>query len=222
MRSCLRYSFCLFLFCLCVVPVGAVEVTGNEDLLEVAVVDYSFDMDFGAGSEYGDEAFSVNDDEPIPVILVDQADFPTLYASGAREILTIGNTPPDNPLFYGSGWISGYDSNLGDIVVYFPIDRRNGTWGVDDNGYLINVSSSSISGYLSGVYNNSVSASGFSYPRYRTSSSSYDYVTLYLKPENSNMHIAVDNEPFLTFDEVASYFSIFALGGVLLCCMKRL
>lgn len=222
MRSCLRYSFFVLLFCLCVAPVGAVEVTGNEDLLEVAVLDYSSDMDFGAGSKYGDETLSVNDDEPIPVFLVDEAEFPTLYASGDRETLSIGDTPPDNPLFYGSGWISGHDSNLGDIVVYFPIDRRDGTWGVDDNGYLINVSSSSISGYLAGVYNNSVSASGFSYPRYRTSSSSYDYVTLYLKPENSNMHIAVDNEPFLTFDEVSSYFTIFALGGVLLCCMKRL
>lgn len=160
-------------------------------------------------------------DNPLPVVVVeDEESYSVRSGRAGIPVLVIGDEPPGNPLFYGSGWVSGRDSILGDITIYFPIDTQTGHWGVDANGYLYNITSSSISGYLSGVYNNSVSASGFSYPRYRTSSGS-SYATLYLTPENSNMDIATSNVPRVPVTQVLPYVMIFLMGGVFLCCMKR-
>lgn len=160
-------------------------------------------------------------DVPLSVTVVD--DEPSYFVRTGRaggSALVIGDTPPDFPLFYGSGWVSGYDSSLGNVTIYFPIDTKTDHWGVDSSGYLYNVSSSSISGYLSGVYNNSVSASGFSYPRYRTSSST-SYTTLYLTPVNSNIDIATTNVPRVPVSQALPYVTIFLLGVIWLCCMKR-
>lgn len=132
----------------------------------------------------------------------------------------IGHEPPSDLLFYGSGWVTGRDSQLGDITVYFPISYQDGYWGLDSNGYLINVSSSSITGYLPGVYNNSVSASGFSYPRYRETNNA-NYTTLYLKPTNSNMNIATANAPRYSADDLIPYGLLFVGGVLVLCYMKR-
>lgn len=160
-------------------------------------------------------------DNPLPVVVVeDEESYSVRSGRAGIPVLVIGDEPPSNPLFYGSGWVSGRDSILGDITIYFPIDTQTGHWGVDANGYLYNITSSSISGYLSGVYNNSVSASGFNYPRYRTSSSS-SYTTLYLTPENSNMEIAAELIPRVPTVQLLPYLIIFLLGGVLICCMKR-
>lgn len=155
-------------------------------------------------------------DIPLSVTVID--DEPSYFVRSSRSgdaVLVIGDEPPSNPLFYGSGWVTGHDSNLGEVTVYFPIDTKSGHWGVDSSGYLYNVTSSSISGYLSGVYNNSVSASGFGYPRYRDSSnSSYSY--LYLTPENSNMDIATSNVPRYTFSDIWPCVLIVLVLGVFL------
>lgn len=136
--------------------------------------------------------------------------------------LVIGDTPPENPLFYGSGWVTGTDSELGRVTVYFPLSSKEDVWGVDRNGYLYNISSSSVTGYLSGVYNNSVTASGFSYPRYREGSgSSYNYVDLHLVPSDSNLHIRTQMEPLYTLDDLIPYFVVCMLGVLLVCSMRR-
>lgn len=167
-----------------------------------------------------DYTFSVFDD--VDLMQVDED--PGLFVlSGSRSAtLQIGDTPPSDPLFYGSGWITGTDSNLGRVTLYFPISYQSGYWGTDRNGYLYNVSSSSMSGYLSGVYNNSVSASAFSYPRYRVSSgSSYTYVDLYLKPENSNMEIATELTAKYSVSDFLPYVVILGLGVMIVCFTKR-
>lgn len=185
---------------------------------------YSFQDDFSAdlGDDLLEYSGAVYDlDNPLPVVVVDDAaSYSVRSGRAGSPVLVIGDTPPDSPLFYGSGWVSGYDSSLGDITIYFPIDTQIGHWGVDANGYLYNITSGSISGYLSGVYNNSVSASAFSYPRYRTSSSA-SYTTLYLTPENSNMDIATTNVPRVPVSQALPYVTIFLLGVILLCFMKR-
>lgn len=161
--------------------------------------------------------------DPLPVMLIEsEEDFDNVRVlSRSAPVVVIGDEQPDDLLFYGSGWITGTDSSLGRVTLYFPISYKSGYWGVDRNGYLFNVSSSSISGYLEDAYNNSVSASGFSYPRYRTSNSSYDYVTLYLRPENSNMEIAVQSAPLYSSSDLLPYVSIFLLGVIIVCFMKR-
>lgn len=207
---------------------------------------YSFDLIPSGGSSGGSSGdvileeyiyydFPVyTEDDPLPVTVIDDddyydyeelLDYPDFYVlpSRARSSLpVIGDDPPANPLFYGSCWVSGYDSNLGDITIYFPLSCKEDTWGVDSNGYLYNISSGSVSGYLSGVYNNAVSASGFSYPRYRESSgSSYTYVDLHLRPVNSNMEIAITMEPAQNVSQLMPYVYVVMLGVIIVCFMKR-
>lgn len=196
-------------------------------LEEVSSGDYAFtDEDIELINEqvdslsFGDISIEdVQSDSPLPVTIVDdEAVYPSLYASSAPA-LVIGDTPPINSPFYGSGWITGHSSTLGTVTLYFPIDYSHGHWGVDSDGYLFNVTSSSMSGYLDGVRNNSVSAPAFSYPRYRNSSS--DYITLYLKPTDSNMDIATSHQPKFSVDDILPYVMISCLGVVILCFMKR-
>lgn len=163
----------------------------------------------------------VQSENPVPVTIVEEDDvYPSLYASSA-PVLVIGDTPPSDSPFYGSGWVTGHSSTLGTVTLYFPINYSSGHWGVDSDGYLFNVTSSSMSGYLHGVYNNSASAPAFSYPRYRSSSSSSSYVNLYLKPTDSNMEIATAHSPKYSVDDIVPYVSITLLGVVILCFMKR-
>ena len=163
-------------------------------------------------------------EEGVPVYIISSPEgeaYPDLYASNAPE-LSIGTNPPDDSPFFGSGWITGTDSRLGTVTLYFPIDYQTGTFGVDSNGYLFNVTSSTVSGYLGGVYNNSVSCSAFDYPRYRDGSSGdWTYYDLHLTPTDSNMEIALDHVPRVPVFSALPFVVILLLGGVLLCCMKR-
>lgn len=162
----------------------------------------------------------IQPEAPVPVTIIeDEAVYPSLYASSA-PVLVIGDTPPVDSPFYGSGWITGHSSTLGNVTLYFPVNYSTGYWGVDSDGYLFNVTSSSMSGYLDGVYHNSVSAPAFSYPRYRPSSGS-DYINLYIKPTNSNMDIATSHTPRYTAVDFLPYLTVFLLGVICLCYMKR-
>lgn len=196
-------SFVLFLICAC--PSYALE--------EVSSGDYVFtDEDIAL--------MDIQSETPVPVTIIeDEAVYPSLYASSAPA-LVIGDTPPVDSPFYGSGWITGHSSTLGTVTLYFPVNYSTGYWGVDSDGYLFNVSSSSMSGYLDGVYNNSVSAPAFSYPRYRNSSGS-SYINLYLKPTDSNMDIATSHTPRYTAVDFLPYLAVFMLGVICLCYMKR-
>lgn len=161
------------------------------------------------------------EDNPLPVVVLEEESSYDAVRSGTYSIdIVIGDEPPSDPPFYGSGYVTGTSSTLGTVTLYFPIDYKAGTFGVDSNGYLFNVTSSSLSGYLAGVYNNSVSAPAFSYPRYRESSS-YDYTTLYITPTDSNMEIATSNAPKYSVIELIPYLAVVLLGGVFLCCMRR-
>lgn len=204
---------CLKVFCICFV-LCSICVCPSFALEDLSSGDYVFiDEDIDLMGEYPV-------DSPVPVMIVESDDaYPSLYESSA-PVLVIGDTPPDNSPFYGSGWITGHSSTLGTVTLYFPIDFSSGYWGVDSDGYLFNVTSSSMSGYLNGVYRNSVSAPAFSYPRYRPTSNS-DYINLYIKPTNSNMEIATTHYPKYSVDVIIPYVSITLLGVLILCFMKR-
>lgn len=162
--------------------------------------------------------------EPQEVIVIDPsevAEYPAISYAASTIVEVIGDDPPTTSPFYGSGWVTGQDSNLGIITLYFPRNYCTDTWGVDSNGYLFNVTSSSVGGYYSGAYNNSVSAPSFSYPRYRSGQSSYDYVDIHLVPLNSNMDIYTSHRPRKTMDDLLPYVSILLFGGVLICFMRR-
>lgn len=184
--------------------------------------------------EIGDDSSPLEDSTGVPVedliddgdvlesVSVDQSDdiLPAVLAIPRSVDIDIGNVSPDIAPFYGSGYVSGWDDSLGDITLYIPVSYMDGYLGVDGSGNLMNISSTSITGYLEGVYNNSVTIPAFSYPRYR-SGSGYDYEYIYMVPENSNMEIATDFPASMSMDEFIGYASILLLGVIVLCCMKR-
>lgn len=213
------------------VPVSDVEaVPVSDDLAEPDVVpDVPADSGNLDSSESGEnvdgdvsETLSAASGSPVPVTVV-EPDIVYQAVSPASDpaIVDVVDSPPDNPPFYGSGYITGITSNGSTVTLYFPINYKQGYFGTDSNGYLFNVASNSISGYFEEAYNNSVSVSGFSYPRYRTSSQNYDYTTLYIRPTASNMQIATQTAPVISVNDILPYVSILLLGVIFLCCMRK-
>lgn len=128
--------------------------------------------------------------------------------------------PPTNPPFYGSAFVSGPSNELGDIVLYFPISYQDGYLGTDRNGYLYNVSNTSITCYLEGYDYCNIPA--WSYPRYREQSGvGYDYEDLHIIPESTNVQIAQEMTPLFSLSDLLPYASILFLGVIFVCCMKR-
>lgn len=223
---------CFALIC-CLVPVSAVEGDTSaapdsseisQPLDEISMLDTQDVVEYPA-SDTQDVVDSQEVDDPTPqeVIVVDPAEiaeYPAISYSASTIVGVIGDDPPTSSPFYGSGWVTGSDSKLGIITLYFPRNYCSDTWGVDSNGYLFNVTSASVGGYYSGAYNNSISAPSFSYPRYRPSRSS-DYIDIHLVPLDSNMDIYTSHRPRKTMDDLLPYVSILLIGGVLVCCMRR-
>lgn len=221
---------CFALIC-CLVPVSAVEgdIASVSDSSEISrpledtsMVDTSDDVEYPA-SDTEDLVVSEEAAGPQEVIVVDPAEiaeYPAISYAASTIVGVIGDDPPTTSPFYGSGWVTGSDSNLGTITLYFPRNYCTDTWGVDSNGYLFNVTSASVGGYYSGSYNNSISAPSFSYPRYRPSRGS-DYIDIRLVPLDSNMDIYTSHRPRKTMDDLLPYVSILLIGGVLVCCMRR-
>lgn len=233
----MRYLITLCLAAVCsLVPVSAVsgdvsvaDVSSSVSLDTVDAPPDSVSSDVDDPPELVDgEEVVVEPDpsEPQTVIVLDPAEiaeYPVVAAAPPVDGQVIDDEPPTTSPFYGSGWVTGVDSRLGTITLYFPRDYCSDTWGLDSNGYLFNITSSTVGGYLSDVYNNSISAPSFSYPRYRSSSSSsWDYVDIHLVPSSSNMEIYTTNRPRVTVDDLLPYVSILLLGGLLVCCMRRL
>lgn len=221
---------CLALIC-CLVPVSAVEgdTSVSPDSSEISrpledtqMVDAPDNLEYPA-SDTEDLVVPEEPAGPQEVIVVDPAEiaeYPAISYSASTIVGVIGDDPPTSSPFYGSGWVTGSDSKLGIITLYFPRNYCSDTWGIDSNGYLFNVTSSSVGGYYSGSYNNSISAPSFSYPRYRSSRSS-DYIDIHLVPLDSNMDIYTSHRPRKTMDDLLPYVSILLIGGVLVCCMRR-
>lgn len=220
---------CLAAVC-CLVPVSAVDgdtsASPSEEVTPEIVEPAPDDLDAPPDLVEGEEVVVAPDpSEPQTVIVLDPAEiaeYPVVAAAPPVDGQVIDDDPPTTSPFYGSGWVTGTDSRLGTITLYFPRNYCSDTWGLDSNGYLFNVTSSTVGGYLSSVYNNSVSAPSFAYPRYRSSSSSsWDYIDIHLVPTASNMEIYTTNRPRVTVDDLLPYVSILLLGGLLVCCMRR-
>lgn len=212
------------------VPVSDVEAVSVSDDSSVPVTGDSGASDADSVSSENEvatdgdssSAFSASPDSPLPVTVV-QPDVVYSAVSPASDVAPVDfvDSPPDNPPFYGSGYITGVTSYGSTVTLYFPINYKEGYFGTDSNGYLFNVASNSISGYFEQAYNNSVSVSGFGYPRYRTSSQNYDYTTLYIRPTASNMQIATETAPVVSVNDILPYVSILLLGVIFLCCMRK-
>ena len=219
-------SFLLLLVLFCI-PVSAAEdvsESGTElgDMGTFPVVDND-SVNVVPVEDFLEDLPTYSEETPLPVQIVPAEDvLPDLSVNSEVPEVVIGDESPSDPVFYGSCWVTGTDSRLGTVTVYFPIDCREGVFGIDSNGYLFNISDSSYSGYCSDTYNNSVSAGGFDYPSYRLNSgSSWDYYDLHLIPTDSNMRIATSISDYIPVSEFLPYLLILFGGVVILCFMKR-
>lgn len=133
--------------------------------------------------------------------------------------------PGQTELKYAPYIGSGYfvcSTAYGDVYIYVPIDTK-GKWGTTNNGYLCNVSSSSISGIMfdSEGKQYTFSAPGFSLPRYRlTSSTSYTYTDLLATVKSSNLDPATDFPADHGFADMYQYIFVGMMGVIILCLMR--
>lgn len=126
--------------------------------------------------------------------------------------------------FYGSAWVKGTASGLGEVSLYFPINRKDGYLGLDSSGRLFNVSDVSFTGVLYDSSGDSyyVSFGSFATPRYRLySGSSYQYYDLYLVPSESNLVLPDSPSPTYTVSDLLPFLGLLFLGGVLVVCFMK-
>lgn len=121
--------------------------------------------------------------------------------------------------YIGGGYISGHSAELGDCVIFVPISSK-GMWGLSSDSYLVNVGNSSYTGTLitSDGTEYYFSASAYSLPRYRSSSSSYTYSDLHFKVSESNLQVATSFPSSFTMADSWYYVAI-GIMGVILCCL---
>ena len=159
--------------------------------------------------------------EPVAQLLSDD---PALVSSvSATSDVKAGSTDLKYAPYIGSGWFIGTVSGLGEVYLYVPVSTR-GVWGTTSDGYLCNISGSSVSGVLftSSGTQYSFNAPSFSLPRYRLFSSStyYDWNDLRLTVSSSNLQVATDFPPAVPVSD-AIPFVIVGLLGVMVCCLMR-
>ena len=140
-------SFLLLLVLFCI-PVSAAEdvsESGTElgDMGTFPVVDND-SVNVVPVEDFLEDLPTYSEESPLPVQIVPVEDvLPDLSVNSEVPEVVIGDEPPSDPVFYGSCWVTGTDSRLGTVTVYFPIDCREGVFGIDSNGYLFNISDSS-------------------------------------------------------------------------------
>lgn len=90
--------------------------------------------------------------------------------------------------FIGSGWLAG-TSGSREVEVLLPYTDAV-VWGVDRNGLLVNVSSTTQSGvmYINGT-RYTFRAQSWSYPEYRAQTSASQYQTIYITPHSGNLMV---------------------------------
>ena len=218
-HDCLRSFVCRFSCCtlqalmlasLFLTPASAVESDSSSDSSEV---------------EVGEEVVVEQPPSQVYVVSpdIDISDF--LDDPAAYEVYSVEGVPSpviaaagDDFPFYGSCWIRGAAEGLGEVTLFFPINRQDGYVGLDAAGRIFNVSDSSWSGvmYDSSGTSYQVSFGSFALPRYRISSgSSWDYETLYLTPSESNLVLPDGPGATYSLSDLLPWVIALLLGGVL-------
>lgn len=115
-------------------------------------------------------------------------------------------------------------SGLGDVRVYFPINRQYDTFAVDASGQLINVTDSTVYGYVvsSGPYR--VRFDSFSGAAYRLLDSSNSWRDATVSDVTSSTVSILDEgnpSPLLPDTQVLACLILFLLGVVVVCLFMR-
>lgn len=151
-------------------------------------------------------------DTPIPVYITDAPD------DGISALVASDSDRP----FYGSVWIEGTASGLGAGTLYLPINYQSGYLGVTSSGSLVNVYSSSLTGYFYADSGNvyTVTMAFATTPTYRgsgvTSSQSFVFV-----PSDSNAVIASSDSNLAAIEYLLPYVTVLFLGVIFICLLTK-
>ncbi len=135
----------------------------------------------------------------------------------------------DAALFALSGdlpcpYVDCYVSGLGDVRLYFPVNRQYDTFAVDTSGNLINVTDSTIYGYVvsSGPYRVRFdSFSGASYRLLDSSNSWRDTTVSDITDSTISILDESNLSPLLPDTQVLVCLILFLLGVVVVCLFMR-
>lgn len=125
--------------------------------------------------------------------------------------------------FYGSCWVRGQAPGLGEVLVLFPMNYRDGYVGLDSSGRIFNVSNNSWTGLMYvGSTSYTVTFGAWGLPAYRVyNGSSYQNITLYLTPEDTDILLPRGPSSVYRVSDLLPYAAVLLLGGVFICSMKR-
>lgn len=209
-KSCAgHYLSCISGVVVCLFFVLSLNVSTTSAVQSETFDIYSVDPDTEV---VGSVDFSVLLDEPLAVYSVDPV---------AADSSVVSYAASDRP-FYGSTWIEGFASDLGSGTLYLPINYQSGYLGLSSGGTLINVYSSSLTGYFysdsGSVY--TVTMAFASTPRYRLSNNSVqaDFV---FTPSGGNAVIAESDSNLAAFEYLVPFVSIVFLGVIFVCLLNK-
>lgn len=189
-------------------------------------------VDDGAGSE----ALEVDSSLPSVGEGLDSGGLDLMSLSGVSTVEVHSDTvvmslpedneyPSDAPIS-GGLYIDCNTSQFGRVTVYLPIDYQRYSIAFNTAGNLVNIRSSTISGYMyvgSNVYNFRMTSMGT--PQYRLLDTGYTYSDLSVTSINNTNVVFVessDDIPLIPNDELYLLICVMLLGVITLCqFMKR-
>lgn len=196
------------------------------------------DPDDSDGVSSDPEDTDPSDLEPIPEVgeelpeedLPEEDVTPDLNLDGAsvvinaEQVLLAGE---EDPVTYASGnTLSGCylvldTSELGEIKVYIPVDYQQGSFSYDNYSSLVNIRSSTITGYTLDGSNWTIRWPTFGTPQYRaTNSSGYTWSDLTVNDVvDTNVQVVDDDYdlPLFPADGFLTVTIIMILGVLLIC-----
>lgn len=118
-------------------------------------------------------------------------------------------------------YISGYDSNLGNITIYIPYDDEI-VFSLTDEGQPVLISSTNVTGYLSNTEDYTINFRPYYVGRYRQSYN-YDYVNLNLSNIEYNIKVVDNNKFYLDQHKDIMFIAVLSVIGGVVCLiyMKR-
>lgn len=145
-----------------------------------------------------------------------------ILALAICSVYAYDNTPPDNPLYFGTCFLTVDTDELGEVTIYFPLSYQSGyfSW---DGSTLRNVSNSSITGYYRSDTDYYVRWSAFSEATYRYPNGNYwttDDLTI-TDIISTNVQLIEQMEYNVTTDSILTYIIIFLLGVIVLILFMK-
>lgn len=217
-----------------VLPVSPEEPVGGEE--ENGSVSPPADDGDTGGNDDLDGMLSVDGSEPVPDDVVDEGipDDLEEFIQNTDEVHINADavylTEPDEAVSYavgdvlsGGAFFEVSTDELGDVKIYIPIDYQDGSFAYDNNGNLVNIRSSTITGYILDGTQYTVRWNSFNTPQYRLlnysgAGSAYQDLSIY-SVNDSNVQIIEDDSdvPLFPDDRFIQILILLCLGVIVLC-----